>query len=72
MKIVENNQITDSDQDYLGKVVTHELVTGGRAINVTNSNRISYIHHMAHFKMHKQIATQVWKVPYFSSKYQRH
>jgi len=57
---VEDLGLTFSfDQDYLGKVVTHELVTGGRAINVTNSNRISYIHHMAHFKMHKQIATQV-------------
>ena len=47
------------DQDILGKVVTHELIPGGRAINVTNTNKISYIHHMAHFKMHKQIATQV-------------
>ena len=57
---VEDLGLTFSfDQDFLGKVVTHELVTGGRAINVTNNNRISYIHHMAHFKMHKQIATQV-------------
>ena len=57
---VEDLGLTFSfDQDYLGKIVTHELITGGRAINVTNNNRISYIHHMAHFKMHKQIATQV-------------
>ena len=57
---VEDLGLTFSfDQDYLGKVVTHELITGGRAINVTNNNRISYIHHMAHFKMHKQIAVQV-------------
>ena len=47
------------DQDILGKVVTYELIPGGRTINVTNTNKISYIHHMAHFKMHKQIATQV-------------
>ena len=47
------------DQDIMGKVVTYELIPGGRTINVTNTNKISYIHHMAHFKMHKQIATQV-------------
>ncbi len=32
------------DQDVLGKVETHELVPGGRGMNVTNSNRILYIH----------------------------
>lgn len=57
---VEDLGLTFSfDQDLMGKLVTHELVPGGRGINVTNSNRISYIHHMAHFKMHKQIAGQV-------------
>jgi ubiquitin-protein ligase E3 B len=39
--------------------VTHELVPGGKSINVTNENRIAYIHTMAHFKMHKQIQKQV-------------
>lgn len=47
-------------QDLMGRIVTHELVPGGRSINVTNSNRISYIHHMAHFKMHRQIVQQVF------------
>ena len=57
---VEDLGLTFSfDQDLMGKLVTHELVPGGRGINVTNSNRISYIHHMAHFKMHKQISGQV-------------
>lgn len=57
---VEDLGLTFSfDQDIMGKIVTHELIPGGRSINVTNSNRISYIHHMAHFKMHRQIATQV-------------
>eukprot|EP00092_Neocalanus_flemingeri_P034441 GFUD01037450.1.p1 GENE.GFUD01037450.1~~GFUD01037450.1.p1 ORF type:complete len:1075 (-),score=271.40 GFUD01037450.1:205-3429(-) len=57
---VEDLGLTFSfDQDIMGRIVTHELIPGGRSINVTNSNRISYIHHMAHFKMHRQIATQV-------------
>jgi len=57
---VEDLGLTFSfDQDIMGKIVTHELIPGGRSIDVTNSNRISYIHHMAHFKMHRQIATQV-------------
>jgi ubiquitin-protein ligase E3 B len=57
---VEDLGLTFSfDQDIMGKIVTHELIPGGRSINVTNSNRISYIHHMAHFKMHRQIQTQV-------------
>lgn len=47
------------DQDMMGKVITHELVPGGRAITVTNANKISYIHHVAHFRMHQQILDQV-------------
>lgn len=27
------------DEDYLGKIVTHELVPGGKAIPVTNDNK---------------------------------
>lgn len=57
---VEDLGLTFSfDQDILGQIVTHELIPGGRSINVTASNRISYIHHMAHFKMHRQIQSQV-------------
>ena len=57
---VEDLGLTFSfDQDVLGRLVTHELVPGGRGVNVTNTNRISYIHHMAHFKMHRQIQAQV-------------
>ncbi|TRY68294.1 hypothetical protein TCAL_07191 [Tigriopus californicus] len=47
------------DQDMMGQVITHELVPGGRAITVTNANKISYIHHVAHFRMHQQILDQV-------------
>ncbi|XP_070571587.1 ubiquitin-protein ligase E3B-like [Ptychodera flava] len=46
------------DEDVMGKVITHELMPGGRAIPVTNENKISYIHLMAHFKMNVQIREQ--------------
>ncbi|XP_054155444.1 ubiquitin-protein ligase E3B-like [Oppia nitens] len=46
------------DEDCMGQIVTHELVTGGRAIPVTKETRISYIHLMAHFRMHTQIHEQ--------------
>uniref|UniRef100_T1IRU6 Ubiquitin-protein ligase E3B n=1 Tax=Strigamia maritima TaxID=126957 RepID=T1IRU6_STRMM len=46
------------DDDYMGSVVSHELVPGGKAIAVTNENKISYIHLMAHFRMHMQIRDQ--------------
>ncbi|EEB13316.1 ubiquitin-protein ligase, putative [Pediculus humanus corporis] len=46
------------DEDYLGKIVTHELVPGGKAIPVTNENKINYIHLMSHFRMHTQIKDQ--------------
>ena len=43
----------------MGRIVTHELIPGGRSVDVTNKNRILYIHMMANFKMHKQIKSQV-------------
>lgn len=46
------------DEDYLGRIVTHELIPGGKAIPVTNDNKINYIHLMAHFRMHTQIKDQ--------------
>ncbi|XP_076627960.1 ubiquitin-protein ligase E3B isoform X2 [Colletes latitarsis] len=46
------------DEDVLGKLVTHELVPGGRAVPVTNEKKINYIHLMAHFRMHMQIKDQ--------------
>lgn len=46
------------DDDCMGQVVTHELIPGGRAVPVTNENKISYIHLMAHFRMHVQINEQ--------------
>ena len=47
------------DQDVMGQLVTHELIPGGRGSNVTNENRISYIHQIALFRMHTQIKKQV-------------
>lgn len=46
------------DEDIMGRLVTHELVPGGRAYSVTNENRISYLHLMAHFKMQVIIKEQ--------------
>ncbi|CAN8015682.1 unnamed protein product [Ixodes persulcatus] len=54
------------NEDCMGKLVTHELVPGGKAVPVTNALmgrvwcrcRISYIHLMAHFRMHMQIHDQ--------------
>ncbi|CAG2202036.1 UBE3B [Mytilus edulis] len=46
------------DEDIMGRVETHELVPGGKAIPVTNENKIRYVHLMAHFRMYKQIKDQ--------------
>ncbi|KAL1132531.1 hypothetical protein AAG570_010486 [Ranatra chinensis] len=46
------------DHDLMGKLVTYELVPGGKAVPVNNHNKINYIHLMAHFRMHTQIRDQ--------------
>ncbi|XP_021042431.1 ubiquitin-protein ligase E3B [Mus pahari] len=46
------------DEDVMGQLVCHELVPGGKSIPVTDENKISYIHLMAHFRMHTQIKNQ--------------
>ncbi|XP_072163453.1 ubiquitin-protein ligase E3B-like [Diadema setosum] len=46
------------DEDFMGKLVTHELIPGGKAITVNNQNKIKYIHLMAHFRMCQQIKDQ--------------
>ena len=46
------------DEDVMGSIRTHELVPGGRGVVVTAENRISYLHHVAHFRMHAQIREQ--------------
>ncbi|KAK7934094.1 hypothetical protein WMY93_004990 [Mugilogobius chulae] len=46
------------DEDVMGQLVCHELIAGGKTMPVTNENKISYIHLMAHFRMHTQIKDQ--------------
>ncbi|GAA6081041.1 ubiquitin-protein ligase E3B isoform X1 [Tachysurus ichikawai] len=46
------------DEDVMGQLVCHELIPGGKTISVTNENKISYIHLMAHFRMQTQIKEQ--------------
>ncbi|XP_033627556.1 ubiquitin-protein ligase E3B-like [Asterias rubens] len=46
------------DEDVMGKIHTHELVPGGKAMAVTNENKISYIHLMAHYRLYQQIRDQ--------------
>uniref|UniRef100_A0A8C1S9T0 Ubiquitin-protein ligase E3B n=1 Tax=Cyprinus carpio TaxID=7962 RepID=A0A8C1S9T0_CYPCA len=44
--------------ESLKGLVCHELIPGGKTMPVTNENKISYIHLMAHFRMHTQIKEQ--------------
>ncbi|XP_061624191.1 ubiquitin-protein ligase E3B isoform X2 [Phyllopteryx taeniolatus] len=46
------------DEDVMGQLVCHELIPGGKTMPVTNENKFSYIHLMAHFRMHTQIKEQ--------------
>lgn len=46
------------DQDFMGKIETHELEPGGRSTAVTRENRVRYIHLVADFHLRKQIARQ--------------
>lgn len=46
------------DQDFMGKIETHELEPGGRSIPVTRENRVRYIHSVANFRMKTQIEKQ--------------
>jgi ubiquitin-protein ligase E3 B len=45
-------------QPPTGQMKSYELRTGGRDIAVTNQNRISYIHSVAHFRLFRQIKAQ--------------
>jgi ubiquitin-protein ligase E3 B len=46
------------DVEHVGRVITHELKDSGSAIQVTNDNRISYIHLVAQFHLFTQIKQQ--------------
>ena len=43
----------------MGRLVTHELIPGGRGVAVTNDNRIAYMHHVAHFRLEDPSAKKV-------------
>jgi ubiquitin-protein ligase E3 B len=47
------------DEEFMGKTLTHELVAGGCGIQVTPSNRFTYVHRMALFKLSTQIKKQI-------------
>ena len=47
------------DENEFGKIVTHELMPGSSCTSVTNQNKVSYVHHMAHYKMYTQIRAQI-------------
>ncbi|XP_062521053.1 ubiquitin-protein ligase E3B-like [Corticium candelabrum] len=46
------------NRDFFGKVETHDLTPGGSAVTVTNENKISYIHRVAHFHMRTELRDQ--------------
>ncbi|VDK39721.1 unnamed protein product [Gongylonema pulchrum] len=46
------------DEDVLGRVHTVDLVPGGRAIQVTNENKIAYVHKMAQYRVFNQTKEQ--------------
>uniref|UniRef100_A0AC35TPT4 HECT-type E3 ubiquitin transferase n=1 Tax=Rhabditophanes sp. KR3021 TaxID=114890 RepID=A0AC35TPT4_9BILA len=46
------------DEDRLGTITTVDLIPGGRHVNVTNENKIRYIHTMANYKVFKQTREQ--------------
>lgn len=46
------------EEDVLGHLESRELEPGGNSIPVTNENRITYIHKLAHYRLHTQIKDQ--------------
>lgn len=56
--IADLDLVFSYDEDCMGKIVTHDLLPGGKVMAVTNENKIHYIHLMAHFRMCKQIRDQ--------------
>ncbi|KAL3106558.1 hypothetical protein niasHT_016680 [Heterodera trifolii] len=56
---VADLELTFCAQDeFLGRVTTVELISGGCDIKVDNENKVSYIHLMAHHRVVKQIREQ--------------
>ncbi|KJH50130.1 HECT-domain protein [Dictyocaulus viviparus] len=56
---VSNLSLTFSiDEDFMGKISTVDLIPGGRTIQVTNENKIDYVHRMAHHRVFSQTKEQ--------------
>ncbi|KHN84762.1 Ubiquitin-protein ligase E3B [Toxocara canis] len=47
-----------TDEDVLGRLHTVDLVPGGRTIQVTNENKIAYVHKMAQYRVFDQTKEQ--------------
>uniref|UniRef100_A0A915CEU8 Ubiquitin-protein ligase E3B n=2 Tax=Parascaris univalens TaxID=6257 RepID=A0A915CEU8_PARUN len=47
-----------TDEDVLGRLHTVDLVPGGRTIQVTNENKIAYVHKMAQYRVFTQTKEQ--------------
>ncbi|TKR77640.1 hypothetical protein L596_018573 [Steinernema carpocapsae] len=55
-------------EDFLGQLKTIDLIPGGRLIQVTNENKIVYIHKMAQYRVFSQTKEQCrWFVSGFQS-----
>ncbi len=48
---------TTTDNEF-GSMVVRDLVPGGSNIAVTDANRLSYIYHVAHYRLNLQIRSQ--------------
>lgn len=46
------------DEDFMGKINTVDLIPGGCTIQVTNENKIDYVHRMAHHRVFSQTKQQ--------------
>jgi ubiquitin-protein ligase E3 B len=42
-------------EELCGRMIVHELKSGGKNIPVTNENKLQYVHAMADFKLNRQV-----------------
>lgn len=56
--VSELNLTFSIDQDFMGKLETHDLEPGGKSIPVTRENCVRYIHSVANFHLRSQIDKQ--------------
>lgn len=56
--VSELNLTFSIDQDFMGKIETHDLEPGGKSLPVTRENLIRYVHSVANFHLRTQINAQ--------------